>query len=127
MRVGRRGVWVCGWEAGGCERAALARVAPGLARREGTLARLPHACPPPPSPPPLPLPQVCQQEMELAAGAKLTQDLKAALLLVCGVLKQTSFVEADVRRPLCAPWGALLRALSAPPSARVWGARQRRA
>jgi hypothetical protein len=58
--------------------------------------------------------QVCQQEMQLAAGAKLTQDLKAALLLVCGVLKQTSFVEADVsapplhwRRGWAAPWGLI--------------------
>jgi hypothetical protein len=34
--------------------------------------------------------------VQLAAGAKLTQDLKAALLLVCGVLKQTSFVQPDV-------------------------------
>jgi len=42
------------------------------------------------------LKKVCEQEIQLAAGAKLTQDLKAALLLVCGVLKQTSFVDADV-------------------------------
>jgi hypothetical protein len=42
--------------------------------------------------------QICEQEVQLAASAKLTQDLKAALLLVCGVLKQTSFVQPDVSR-----------------------------
>jgi hypothetical protein len=44
--------------------------------------------------------------VQLAASNKLTQDLKAALLLVCGVLKQTSFVEPDVSRaprPAIAP------------------------
>lgn len=39
---------------------------------------------------------MCQQEVQLAQQAKLAQDLKAALLLVCGVLKQTSFVQPDV-------------------------------